>query len=216
MQRARKRLMGDNPVTWLFYGDSITHGAVHTSGWRDYTELFAERVRSELGRPLDVVINNAISGNTTIDLLETFDRRVSGFNPDIMFLMIGMNDASDGHPKVDLDRFVENLHALCAKTESLDCLPILQTTSLILPGTSPDREPHLPDFMNAVREVAAMRKLPLVDHTAYWEAHIEKCYLWNSNEFHPNEMGHRVFARHLFEALDILDPESPTCRLFVS
>ena len=31
------------PWTWLFYGDSITHGAAHTHGFRAFPEIFAER-----------------------------------------------------------------------------------------------------------------------------------------------------------------------------
>ena len=39
------------PVRWLFAGDSITQGARHTRGHRDYTQLFKERV-GELARML--------------------------------------------------------------------------------------------------------------------------------------------------------------------
>ena len=46
-------------------------------GWRDYTQLFNERVRGELGRINDVVINTAISGNTTDNLLAGFDERAA-------------------------------------------------------------------------------------------------------------------------------------------
>ena len=34
-----------HPLTWVFTGDSITHGAKHTHGSRTYVEHFAERVR---------------------------------------------------------------------------------------------------------------------------------------------------------------------------
>ena len=76
MDRVRAFINSPKPVKWLFYGDSITHGAYHTFGWRDYTQLFAERVRGEMGRNMDVVINTAISGNTTRQLLEGFSWRV--------------------------------------------------------------------------------------------------------------------------------------------
>jgi len=35
MQRIKDILKSEKPVKWLFYGDSITHGALYTSGWRD-------------------------------------------------------------------------------------------------------------------------------------------------------------------------------------
>ena len=50
MDEIRALLGRDEPVRWVFTGDSITHGAAHTIGWRDYTELFDERARWELRR----------------------------------------------------------------------------------------------------------------------------------------------------------------------
>ena len=69
MKRIKRLLSADAPVKWLFYGDSITHGARHTYGFRDYTELFAERVRFELGRRLDVVLNTAVGGQRVLSPL---------------------------------------------------------------------------------------------------------------------------------------------------
>lgn len=67
MDRIKQLLKQDKPVKWLFTGDSITHGASHTFGWRDYVQVFEERARYELGRVSDVVIRTGISGWTTRD-----------------------------------------------------------------------------------------------------------------------------------------------------
>src|SRR5688572_4256077 len=64
------------PITWVFTGDSITHGALHTKGWRSYPEHFAERVRWEMRRMRDVVINTGISGDRSGGLLADLDWRV--------------------------------------------------------------------------------------------------------------------------------------------
>jgi len=45
LDKIKCRMSSDIPVKWLFAGDSITHGALHTWGWRDYTEHFSERIR---------------------------------------------------------------------------------------------------------------------------------------------------------------------------
>jgi lysophospholipase L1-like esterase len=214
MQRVKDLLANAKPITWLFYGDSITHAVTHTFGQRDYTQLFHERIRAEMGRGMDVVINTAISGNTTRNLLESFDHRVSRFSPDVVFLMIGMNDCVTNNG-LSLEEFTANLHSLCDKFESLGSVAVLQTTCRILPNSSPFHEPDYPKYMQAIRDVAAQRGLPLVDHTAYWEDNAEKLYYWMSNAFHPNEYGHRAFAELLFTEMDIWDPNSPTCRLMV-
>ena len=49
MDRIKAILNGSAPARWLFYGDSLTHGAKHTDGRRDFTELFRERANLRSG-----------------------------------------------------------------------------------------------------------------------------------------------------------------------
>ena len=213
MEQVKEILRGEHPAKWLFYGDSITHGALHTFGWRDYTELFAERLRFELGRTMDVVINTAISGNSTRTLLESFDWRVTQFRPHATLLMIGMNDCSANND-ISVEEFTDNLHQIADQLEGLGSRAVLQTTCPILPGTAPDREGNFDAFMEAIRRVAAERALPLVDHAAHWRENADKHFYWMSNSFHPNEYGHRAFAVLLYKALNIYDPESHSCQFY--
>lgn len=214
MERIKEFFRQPEPRKWLFYGDSITHGALHTYGHRDYVELFAERVRFELGRPSDVVITTANGGDNTRGLLSGFDWRVAQFKPDVVLVMIGMNDCSDGND-ISLAEYRDNLDRLSGMIGDLGAVPVLQTTCPILPGQAPDRFPHFDGFMDAVCTVAADRKVPLVDHTAFWRRNPESHFMWMNNEFHPNQYGHRAYARHLYEEFGLWDPESVSCRLFL-
>lgn len=214
MNRVTKLFADSKPRTWVFYGDSITHGVVHTFGARDYTEHFAERVRAELGRPQDVVINTAISGDNSRGLLNTFDWRVGRFAPDVVFIMIGMNDCSENNP-IDLAEFERNVVELCVKIDKLDAIPVLQTTCPIIPGGDPGREPHFSKYMDAIRKVADDGGWPLIDHTAEWDSKPDKLFYKMSNAIHPNAMGHVAFAHTIFKKLDIWDEKSSTCRFFV-
>ena len=214
MNEIKQLLKSEEPVKWLFYGDSITHGVFHTFGLRDYTELFAERVRAELGRVMDVVINTAISGNTTRQLLAGFEWRVAQFKPDVVFLMIGMNDCSEV-AGITPEEFEQNLTTLKQRIRAIGSLLVLQTTCPILPGTAPEREPRFEEFMNTIRRVASKHKLPLIDHTKFWLEHKDSHFYWMSNAFHPNELGHRAFALHLYQALGIYDSNSTSCKLFI-
>ncbi|HRJ70997.1 MAG TPA: SGNH/GDSL hydrolase family protein [Terrimicrobiaceae bacterium] len=214
MHQISSILARPEPAKWVFYGDSITHGAFHTFGQRDYTEHFAERLRTELGRAQDIVMKTAISGNTTRALLETFDWRVASLQPDVVFVMIGMNDCSTGRD-IPLAEFRSNLESVIRKIQALGAVPVLQTTCPILPNSAPDREGNFPQYMQAVRECAAALALPFVDHEEHWKAHSTQHYYWMSNAFHPNGAGHLAFAHELFRKLGIFDPASATCRLFV-
>src|SRR5690606_34949782 len=116
--------------------------------------------------------------------------------------------------ELSADEFEQNLHALADRFAEIGTLPVLQTTCLTLPDPGADRD--LDDYMQRVRDAAAARGLPLIDHAAHWHACSEgRLYYWMSDTIHPNELGHRVFARHLFESLNIFDPRSPTCSLFI-
>ena len=119
------------PRTWLFYGDSITHGAAHTHGFRAFPEIFAERIRWELRRLYDVVINTAISGQTTVQLLDEkrYDWRVRRFQPDAVFILIGMNDIVK---LKDVNKFRANLVELLRRVRNDGAIPILQNYGSIL------------------------------------------------------------------------------------
>ncbi|MEW6754049.1 MAG: SGNH/GDSL hydrolase family protein [Candidatus Latescibacterota bacterium] len=211
MEEVRGLLTSAEPVKWVFTGDSITHGALHTFGWRDYVELFAERLRFELGRGMDLVFNTAISGHTTQDLLAGFDWRMGHLRPHAVLIMIGMNDCSA--QRIEPARFRANLQQLTQSIRQLPAVPVLQTTCPILPGQSPERTPYFPTYMDLVRDVAAAGDLPLVDHERFWRGRAASHYYWMSDPFHPNECGHRAFALLLYHALGIWAPDSQVCRL---
>lgn len=79
----------NKPITWVITGDSITHGAWYTEGGRSYTEHLAERVRGELLRFRDFVINTGVSGEVATGLLKDFDWRVLRFKPDVVSINLG-------------------------------------------------------------------------------------------------------------------------------
>ncbi|AOX99596.1 SGNH/GDSL hydrolase family protein [Jeongeupia sp. USM3] len=205
-----------HPVTWLFYGDSITHGIVHTFGARSFSEHFNERVRFELDRQDDVVINTAFSGYTTRQLLLHFPARVARFRPDVVLLMAGLNDCNhdpaDGQ-LVPLDEFRANLLAMIAAVRDWGGDVVLQTSTPVLAGLIPARSLHLPAYNDCVRTLAAETGAPLVDHARVWERQ-DNGWLY-ADVYHPNAHGHLLLARTLFGALGLGQPAAASERFFV-
>jgi len=200
------------PIIWVFTGDSITHGASHTHGERSYHEHFAERVRWELGRRRDVVINTGISGDTAQGILKDFDHRVARFKPEVVSLMIGMNDCSRG-PQLR-GQFESNLVELIHRIRTAGAVPILHTTNPI----DNNRESHrndLPAYNEIILKVAKAERVVLVDHWTHWRQErpeLASMQEWLNDPIHPNAKGHREFARLLFRTLDIYDDKSATCQ----
>lgn len=214
MERIRQLLASRTPLRWVFSGDSITHGAFHTFGERDYTELFSERIRFEMCRRFDIVIKTAISGTNTFSPLENFDILIGQFNPHVVFLMFGMNDCCDEF--VSPENFEKNLYDLVDRITSIGAVPVLQTTCPVLPNSCPERELYFDKYMDIIRKVAGLAKLVLIDHDLFWKNNGSDLFYWMNNAFHPNAFGHRAFAQLIFEKMGIFDETgSNTCALFV-
>nr|WP_321182046.1 GDSL-type esterase/lipase family protein [Microbacterium barkeri] len=134
-RRLAAALTDPAPLNWIITGDSITHGLVHTQGGRSYPEHLHELIRGELERVRDIVLNTAISGNRIVDLLDDWDRRVASWRPDVVTLMIGTNDASDGGPRpvISADDYAASLRDFVTRVRGLGAIPVLQTP----PASSP-------------------------------------------------------------------------------
>jgi len=190
-------------AVWVFCGDSITHGALHTEGKRDYVELVEERVRYELGRAMNLFINTGISGDTTRGILASLEHRALRFQPNVFALMIGMNDCArlpEREFAENLDRIIEGVRA------GTKAHVLLQTCCAIDPALTPERIQY-PQFMEVVRRKAQQHKAAFIDHLAQWEkARLENPKLFNSwmaNPVHPNGRGHWVFAERILTDLGL-------------
>lgn len=213
----QQKLKNEAPLTWVFTGDSITHGARHTYGWRSFPEHFSERIRWEMNRRLDYVINTGVSGDNSTNLLSQFDRRIGTLKPDVVFIMIGTNDSAQG--STGLEPYRANLLKLVARVRQIGGIPVLNTPNPILPeigGGKP--RTALPDYVRAIREVAAQENVLVVDHWQHWKTakpEIDAMMEWLSDSVHPNHYGHIEMAKEIFRTLEIFDSDSNTCKLFV-
>ena len=206
MERLVRRIRESERAVWVFCGDSITHGALHTEGLRDYVELVAERVRYELGKTLHLFVNSGISGDTTRGVLEHLEHRVLRFDPDIFSLMIGMNDCADGR-KLGLDEFGGNLREIVRRVrDGGDAEVLLQTTCAVHPEETQERA-GFAQYMQVIREVSEDLDAALIDHQAAWEetrlAERARFDSWMANAFHPNALGHWMFAERLLRDLGL-------------
>jgi lysophospholipase L1-like esterase len=214
MERIRTLLAGKDPLKWVFVGDSITHGAKHTFGARSYPEIFGERVRYEMRRVRDVIINTAISGNTSVDILNDYDWRIRQFRPAAVFIMVGTNDASVKRD-ISPEKYRDGLVTLVRRIRGDGAVPVLQTPNPVLIEKATGRE-RIGEYVDVIRAVTATEGTILVDHWTYWteraKADILEVHKWMNDELHPNGRGHDEMAKLLFKTIGIFDPASFTGR----
>ena len=211
-QPFRELLESDTPVTWLFAGDSITHGANFTHGYRIYSEHFSERVRTEMKRSNDVIINTAVAGETTKAILKKIEDRIIRFQPDVVSLMIGIDDSESG--AAARRRFEKNLRSIIEQVRESGSMIFLHTPPYFDPS---EHKAHadIRAFVRTIRETSREYFTPCLDHWNLWKAahkkekSIENWYA--PNGVHPSAQGHHELAKQIFRRLGIFDTQSPTC-----
>lgn len=196
LAKIKTRMADKRPMTWVFTGDSITHGALHTKGWRGFTEIFAEKIRYEMKRPLDLVVNTGISGDTTAGILPNLEWRLTRFKPDVAFIMFGMNDCVVGP---ELSGFEANLRSLIKAVRQAGGVPVLMRVNPVMPNTA--RESKLDVYMAAVSKVAKAERVLVVDHFGDWRKKPSEMRELMNDDVHPNALGHQEMALRIFSTL---------------
>lgn len=199
-------------MRWVFTGDSVTHGAAHTFGERDYVQLFEERLRWELGRRRDHVIRTAVSGRTVADLAADLDWSVLQYRPDVVSIMLGLNDSQSAG--VGPEEFVETCGRVIRRLTETGAAIILHTPNRVRSAESGEY-PQLAWFAEAIRALARSNGCLLVDHFRAWERPEGSgaTAAWLGQTCHPNAYGHRALATLLLARLGIWDADSPTAQL---
>lgn len=210
LAKLKQLLANKDPMIWLFTGDSITHGVKHTHGERSYPEIAQERIRYEIKRYRDIVINTGISGHTTQLVLDDFQWRVAHFKPSVVSVMLGTNDCAQ--EKVAPEVFYQNLLKLIHSIRALNAIPIVHTPNTIISEKAKERI-TIGKYATLIRRAANEQKVILVDNYTHWLKADEKEVhrLWLNDPLHPNGNGHKQIAHTFFKAIGIFDPKDPTC-----
>lgn len=202
------------PLLWVITGDSITQGAKWLGRERSYPEILEERIRWELKRRRDLFVNSAISGEKTTGLLADFDWRVLRFKPDVVSVMIGMNNATLGPS--GRGNFESDLREMLKRIRSVGAIPILHRTNPIdLESAGSASRADLPAYNDVINRVAQSTNTILVDHWRHWttaKATASGLREWLADPLHPNPAGHRQFAIELFRTLGCYDVAAPSCQ----
>ena len=91
-EKIQNLLSSDKPVTYLFMGDSITHGVI-TDGYDNVPQMFAKYL-DEIGRTDDIVLNTGVTNATIATTLDQIEPRLKRYHPDVVMIMLGTNDTS--------------------------------------------------------------------------------------------------------------------------
>jgi len=193
------------PSRLLALGDSLTV-ATGFSGVTDETGYVPLVQRELLARQLNVELHpSALDGVDTGYVLRRFDRLVTSFAPDWVWVLLGLNDAKPPgqRPALSPPEFARNLRELVERILNLDAKPVLVTPPprSEFPGTCPLlSRAFMEPYAAAVRATAADYHLSCVELYDRFLARPNWPQFFPDG-LHPNPSGHRVIADALLEWL---------------
>jgi acyl-CoA thioesterase I len=173
--------------TILFLGDSLTEGLGVTKE-EAFPKLVEILIQTELKKNI-TVINAGVSGSTTSDGLDRLKWYLKK-KPYIVFLALGANDGLRG---LDLKQSQKNLEEIIKFAQESNA-KVLLAGMLIPPNYGPQ---YSDDFKKMYEEIKDKYKLKSMDFLLEGVAGNKE--LNQRDGIHPNEQGHKIIAKNVFE-----------------
>lgn len=159
-------------------------------------------------------VNTGIGGNTSCQLRDRFDTDVLEHNPDLVTIMIGINnvwrhfDIGSYFPK-DLEklapaRYEQDLREMIEKTLAHKAALILITPYYLETNLQNPMRRMCDEYADIVRHLAKEYGVVLCDMQKAFDAFLakESAYLLSADRVHPNNTGHYVIATELLKAME--------------
>lgn len=196
------------PLRIVTLGDSITK-AVRPGVVAD--ETFAARLERALRRGgVDATVRNVgIGGERTDQALLRLERDVLAHRPHLVTIMYGTNDSyvdpGKTASRITADAYRANLEQLIDRLRAAGVTPVLMTAprwgrAAKLNGVGENPNLRLEPFVEHCRDVAAERRVSLVDHYGDWtdaEGRGEDIGAWTTDQCHPNPSGQARLAERI-------------------
>ena len=187
------------PRTWLFTGDTLGFDARKSK--RGWVEFFSDKIKVDLQRRLDVVLDTSVRDSLVSTLRRNVDWRILRFQPDVVFLMPGPRESIAG--EAGMKRFEVDLRKLVERLEEEGTVVGLCTPPSV-PGPD-DEYRDLAGYVRLIVQVASETDAILIDHWQNWSQLESPASLLDHKQQQPNFTGHQKLARHLLATIGIGD-----------
>jgi lysophospholipase L1-like esterase len=156
-----------------------------------------------LVRPKGIeVINRSRHLETSFDGVGTFDEDIAIFNPDILLIHFGIDDAFQYVYRSEFqENLVQMIRAARLRFAPLICLVTSHTF------TNPYDMDAVNIFYRSLSIVAADLKCEFIPVHSYWAGYLQRDNLTNNDLVlwdtrYPNEKGHQIIAEAVMNSLD--------------
>lgn len=203
----------------VFAGDSVTdmgserpvgEGLFDNLG-RSYVRVIENMLMAWYPKLNIRITNSGISGNTSKDLLERFDRDVVELNPQWVSICIGINDVwrqfdvpACRDYAVSVEEYEKNLEAMILKIRGKVKGIFICTPYYIEPNKSDLMRNRMDEYIKVCKYLAQKYNGELVDFQGMYD---EFCKYKHSSiiawdRVHPNQMGATLMAKEFLKHCD--------------
>ncbi|MBQ8579210.1 MAG: SGNH/GDSL hydrolase family protein [Oscillospiraceae bacterium] len=157
------------------------------------------------------VTNSGISGNTSRDLLQRFDRDVVALNPDWVSICIGINDVwrqfdCPAMPEIHVlpDEYRRNVEEMILRVKDKVKGIFILSPYIMEPCTGDKMRARMDEYVAICRELAEKHGCRYVD---FQKLYSDLCTVRHSANFawdriHPNQIGATAMARAFLQTCD--------------
>ena len=195
VEKTRKDLEAGSDATIVAFGDSITAGFAVRRG---FPSLWKEMLQQKFPEAKVEMINSGISGDTSQDGLARLDWAVLSYEPDLVTINFGINDAV---LDISVDEFKANLIKMIKRIRSGPGSEMLLLSSQ--PLETPPYDRIVQDYYRAVEDVAREMEVGFVDVYRAWMEHVRAGTSLESLIIpgldHPNDAGYRIIAEEMMK-----------------
>lgn len=180
-------------LLYVALGDSTAQGIGAGRPERGYVGLVAQRLREATGRPVQV-LNLSRTGARVRDVVAEQLPRLGRLSPDLVTVAVGANDIRD----YDAARFRADVDALVA---GLPPKTVVGDIPWFMHGGTGRKSGEAAGYVGARTTEAnlAVARLHRAMRARGWRAMLSD---FAGDWFHPNDRGHRLWARTFWEAIE--------------
>ena len=200
----------------LFQGDSITDAGRNREEFYSAGTGYARIVSAKMGfeHPGKYeFLNRGVSGNRVTNLLARMKRDIINLEPDVMSILIGVNDVWHEVKRNEGNRtelYEEIYHILVREVKNdLPGIRIIVLEPFVLKGSATeerwdDFEADVREKARAAKRVADRNGLEFVPLQIHFDHALEfaPAEYWLSDGVHPTAAGHELIAREWIKAFD--------------
>ena len=186
-------------------GDSLTAGAGVNNPQESLPYLLAERFSG--GDKTIILKNHSFPGIGTADIIKTFLPAALADNPDIVTLLIGVNDI---HNKVSAADFAANYEEIIRSLKQgtkakiyIINIPFIGSDKLMLPPYQALFDARTREFNKIIRSLAAKYSVKYVDlYSSTAELFKSSGDHYSLDSFHPSASGYKLWADIIYDNIN--------------